>query len=348
MQLLRRSRMWVLPAAVLGAAIVAAVTVVPAAVGSRADLPGVAQQPEYITLAPLSQTNFVGVQVTHTATITGLVASADRVGATVTFTILSGPNEGMTFTATTDENGSASFTYTSTKNEGTFTSPQGPLPDAGVDQIQATFVERSTGNVLGSNWVGQGWTKAAVGLAVPDRPVALVKLPGTSNFVGANEAQDLPPGTQIDISGRRGLTVQNYAGSAMTFIGVPDQVLSRFILVNGLRKANAPIRINLTGGKFGTCKSAGGASGRSLQVSDAKPKKKKVKPIRRLWGFGKGRYTTTGKYASATVVGTFWLVADYCNGTLIKVRSGKVRVRDFVKKKWVTVTSGHAYFARTK
>ncbi len=76
------------------------------------------------------------------------------------------------------------------------------------------------------------------------------------------------------------------------------------------------------------------------------PQKKPVKPVRRLWGFGKGRYETTGKYASATVLGTFWLVADYCNGTLIKVREGKVWIQDLVTGKKVLITAGHAYFAK--
>ncbi len=333
--------MWI-PLVVLGCLVAAAAATT--ASGRHADLPGLAQQPEYISLAPVSQTNFVGEQVTHTATITTAIAPADRVGATVTFTILSGPNEGETFTATTDSTGAASFTYTSSKNSGSFTSPQGPLPDAGVDQIQASFVERSTGKVLGSNWAGQGWSKAAVGLAVPDRPVALVKTPGSTGFVPANEAQALPPGTVVDISGRRGLTIQNFYGRAMTFIGVPDQVASRFLLVNGLRSPGKPIRINLTGGNFRKC-TAGSAKGRSVSVYSAAAKQP-VKPVRRLWGFGKGRYDTKGKFASATVLGTFWLIADYCNGTLVKVREGKVHVRDLVTGKTVVITSGHAYFAR--
>ena len=54
----------------------------------------------------------------------------------------------------------------------------------------------------------------------------------------------------------------------------------------------------------------------------------------------------SGKFASATIRGTFWLVADYCNGTLVKVRSGTVVVRDFVKNKTVVIKSGQSYFAQ--
>jgi hypothetical protein len=41
------------------------------------------------------------------------------------------------------------------------------------------------------------------------------------------------------------------------------------------------------------------------------------------------------------------LVADYCNGTLVKVRTGSVVVHDFVTRKTIIVTAGHAYFAKS-
>jgi hypothetical protein len=315
---------------------VAAAAAVPSALGRQSDLPGVPEHPELLTLSPLSQTNWIGEQVTHTATFTNNVPPGERVGVTITFTALQGPSEGRTFTATTDSTGSASFTYTIPAEGQVLTS----LPNAGVDQIQATYVTPS-GATIGSNWVGQGWSRAAIGLSVPGRPPALVETPGSTGFVGANSTQDLPPGTIVDISGRRGITIQNYLLRKMTFIGVPDFVPSRFILVNGLRKPGKPIRIRLTGGNFAKCTT----TGRSPQVHYATGKKKR-KPVRRLWGFGKGRYETTGNYASATVIGTFWLIADYCDGTLITVREGTVRVKDRVTGKTVVVRSGHGYFAK--
>jgi hypothetical protein len=309
---------------------------VPLAVGRQADLPGYPEQPELITLAPLSQTNWVGELVTHTATITANEPPEHRFGVTVTFTVLQGPSEGRTWTATTDSSGSASFTYTIPA----LGQPLPSLPNAGADQIQASFFDGS--NTIGSNWVGQGWSQAAVGQIVPDRPPALVKTPGSTTFTAANPTQDLPPGTTVDVSGRRGMTILNYAGRPMTFLGVPDQVPSQFVLINGLRTPGKPIRIRLAGGRFDRCTS----KGRSIQVYASGEKKKQPKPVRRLWGSGKGRYQTSGRFAAATVRGTFWLVADYCNGTLVKVRSGTVVVSDLVKKKNIVVKSGEAYFAK--
>ena len=72
---------------------------------------------------------------------------------------------------------------------------------------------------------------------------------------------------------------------------------------------------------------------------DAKKKKKKgpKSVLGKLWGNGKGKFRTSGKYSSATVRGTIWLVEDRCDGTLTKVSRGTVSVRDFKRKKTVTV-----------
>jgi hypothetical protein len=47
-------------------------------------------------------------------------------------------------------------------------------------------------------------------------------------------------------------------------------------------------------------------------------------------------------------VGTKWLVEDRCSSTLTRVARGKVKVRDFVKKKTVTVKARHKYIARAR
>jgi hypothetical protein len=81
----------------------------------------------------------------------------------------------------------------------------------------------------------------------------------------------------------------------------------------------------------------------------AKRKKKGPKAVLgQLWGSGKGKFRTNGKYSSATVRGTIWLVQDRCEGTLTKVVRGTVRVRDTRRRKTVTVKAGHSYLARAQ
>ncbi len=81
------------------------------------------------------------------------------------------------------------------------------------------------------------------------------------------------------------------------------------------------------------------------------PKAKKAsasakKKTRKLWGEGKGAFRTSGKYSSATVRGTKWLVTDRCDGTLTQVKQGSVLVRDFKRKKNVLVRAGKKYLAK--
>ena len=82
------------------------------------------------------------------------------------------------------------------------------------------------------------------------------------------------------------------------------------------------------------------------RAASAAAKKKPSK--RHLWGDGKGAFRTSGKYSSATVRGTKWLVQDSCAGTLTRVVRGTVKVRDNVRHKTITVAAGKSYLARPR
>jgi CSLREA domain-containing protein len=69
---------------------------------------------------------------------------------------------------------------------------------------------------------------------------------------------------------------------------------------------------------------------------------------RRLWGDGSGTFRTRGQYSAATVRGTKWLVQDSCAGTLTKVVTGAVMVRDNVLRKSILVRAGKRYLARPR
>ncbi len=66
----------------------------------------------------------------------------------------------------------------------------------------------------------------------------------------------------------------------------------------------------------------------------------------RLFGNGKGRFRTTGRHSAATVRGTIWLTEERCDGTLTRVTRGIVSVRDFARKKTISVRAGNSYLAR--
>ena len=70
--------------------------------------------------------------------------------------------------------------------------------------------------------------------------------------------------------------------------------------------------------------------------------------VRRLWGDATGRFRTQGRYATASVRGTVWLTEDRCDGTFIRVRTGRVQIRDLVARRTVTIRAGQTYLARAR
>jgi hypothetical protein len=171
---------------------------------------------------------------------------------------------------------------------------------------------------------------------VPGKPAPKVKLPGSNTFVPLSQAENLPPGTTVDVTGDAEIQLADPTGQLMTFYDMPDGVPSVFVL-NGVQ--NGFVQISLTGGSFSK------SSSRHVSVADVKKKKK---PVRRLWGSGKGKFKTKGKYAAATVLGTIWLVADYTDHTLVTVNRGIVSVQDLVNKKTIIVKAGHSVIVNAK
>jgi Calx-beta domain len=98
--------------------------------------------------------------------------------------------------------------------------------------------------------------------------------------------------------------------------------------------------LRLVGGNF---KAKCGKATRTTAGLNAEAKKT---PVRRLWGKGKGRFRTRGRYSSGTVRGTNWITTDFCDGTDTRVVRGIVRVYDFVANKWVLLEAGDSYFAK--
>jgi hypothetical protein len=88
------------------------------------------------------------------------------------------------------------------------------------------------------------------------------------------------------------------------------------------------------------------ASARGAGAAAVSKKKGPHAVLGKLWGNGKGKFRTNGKYSSATVRGTVWLTTDRCDGTLTTVKRGTVSVRDLRRHKTVTVKAGRSYLAR--
>jgi hypothetical protein len=72
------------------------------------------------------------------------------------------------------------------------------------------------------------------------------------------------------------------------------------------------------------------------------------KTLQLLRASAKGKFSTRGKYAAATVRGTKWTTADRCDGTLIRDVTDSVAVTDFVHDKTIVLHAGQSYLAKPR
>lgn len=153
-----------------------------------------------------------------------------------------------------------------------------------------------------------------------------VRLRGTSRFVDLRRLRQIPTGSELDtVRGR-------------------------------LRLTSAAARGTQTGvfynGRFVVTQSRSGPRLTDLRLSAPLVCPRRTTtgapPGRRLWGNAKGAFRTRGRFAAATVRGTIWLVEDTCAGTLVRVRTGRVEVRDRVRNRTVVLRAGESYLARPR
>jgi hypothetical protein len=158
----------------------------------------------------------------------------------------------------------------------------------------------------------------------------LVKLPGQPTFRRLVGGAQVPVGSIVDVT--RGRSALTSSGGTSEF--------SRGVFLVREPKTNPGLRVTelaLRGGNFAAC----AKSTKRRAASLAEPK-----PIRQLLGNGRGHFRTSGRFASATVRGTVWLLQDRCDGTLIRVLRGAVAVQHVRGRKTTIVTAGHSYLAR--
>ncbi|HEV2902289.1 MAG TPA: hypothetical protein VGW30_03415, partial [Gaiellaceae bacterium] len=165
--------------------------------------------------------------------------------------------------------------------------------------------------------------------ATPVAGEVLVKVAGTGQFVPLSVPSLVPVGSQFDATRGR---VQLTAARAGGLTDTGQFYEGTFELSQPTPTAIAELRLLL--GDFSVC------SLPSFAAAD-----KNRRPVRRLWGSGKGKFRTRGSYSSATVRGTIWKTEDRCDGTLTQVREGSVTLRDFGRRRDIVVRAGKSYLA---
>jgi hypothetical protein len=169
-------------------------------------------------------------------------------------------------------------------------------------------------------------------------------------FVRLQGAANVPMGSQLDTRKGR-VAVTSAAASAGTKTQTADFYQGIFQVKQALpkKKPKKPVALITDLVLTGEPPRSECAPLRGAVSAAAKKKKRGAKStLGKLWGNGKGKFRTTGKYSSATVRGTIWLTQDRCDGTLTRVTRGTVSVRDFKRKRTVTVKAGRSYLARAR
>lgn len=167
-----------------------------------------------------------------------------------------------------------------------------------------------------------------------------VRPPASNTFVELDKPTAIPVGSTVDA--RRGkVTITAAADTqgtsqAATFSG------EKFVV---RQRKNGLTTLKVVGGNFSKCRPRSAVHTREAQRF-IKDKSRRKRVIRRMWGRGKGKFRTRGRYASATVRGTVWRTIDRCDGTLIRVKRGVVIVRDVKRGRTVKVKTGQKYFVK--
>lgn len=159
---------------------------------------------------------------------------------------------------------------------------------------------------------------------------------GSSHYEQLDGIEGIPVGSTVDATGGR-VRLTSAAGGGAAQAGrtqTAEFYKGSFVVQQG--KGSALTDLKLAGPSLASC---------HFKPVRASAKRKK-KPLRRLFGDGKGSFRTSGRHAAATVRGTRWLTQDTCAGTLVKVLRGRVSVRDFTRRRTVTVRQGKSYLAR--
>jgi uncharacterized repeat protein (TIGR01451 family) len=285
-------------------------------------------------------------------TVSATVVEDDvpQVGKTVSFSVISGPHEGTEGTATTDSNGTAVFSYTGSGE--------------GTDAIEATYVD-STGATQTSNRLFVEWVAARPAPPTPPptttSEAARTETTPTEPVTTVAEPPPLPPppvpeepgtfnaqataGTVL-INGRLATgTIEIESGDVVdakngTVEIATDSGRGEFFdgafKITQSTQANAITQLELVGGDFDSCQARRPAG---LRADD--------KPVRRLWGRGKGKFKTKARFSSATVRGTIWLTEDQCGGSLTLSEDGSVAVYDASLRRTRVLGAGEQYFAES-
>ncbi|HTX07587.1 MAG TPA: hypothetical protein VME22_03190 [Solirubrobacteraceae bacterium] len=165
-----------------------------------------------------------------------------------------------------------------------------------------------------------------------------------TGFVPLTEARQIPTGSEIDALNGSLKMVSNtgQVGKTQTATlagGVFKVTQARKGLTKGMTDFNLIESAFQGAPSYATCTA-------KHKATDATVASLSSKTLQLLKVSGHGKFKTTGRYASATVRGTIYTVADRCDGTLTHVIRDTVVVDDFIRHKTILLHAGQSYLAK--
>jgi hypothetical protein len=203
-----------------------------------------------------------------------------------------------------------------------------------------------------------GVTPPVLGRTAVARPTSgtiRIRRPGTKFFVLLDDAESIALGTEVD--SRKGTVALFFVTTKAGKIASASIGEGRVLVTQPpeIDRGQRPGRLTLSG-PLARCtakritarKRAVRHAGRVVAHAartDGPPAGRRIK-VR-----AKGRIKTQGRYGSAIVRGTRWIMVDRCAsnpspGTFVSVQQGVVAVRDFVRRTSINVHRGEQYLAR--
>jgi hypothetical protein len=170
---------------------------------------------------------------------------------------------------------------------------------------------------------------------------ALEALTKGQAFIPLTEARQIPVGSVLETTGGVvGITTATTA-SRKGKLQSGDFGAGIFKLLQGRRqKGLTELNIIDNHSASQVCATVG-KKGKALAA-----KHLSSKTLGRVNASAHGRFSVRGQYSAATVRGTVWNVSNRCEGTLTHVTRGVVSVRDFRRRKTITLFTGESYLAR--
>jgi hypothetical protein len=161
-------------------------------------------------------------------------------------------------------------------------------------------------------------------------------------FIPLTEARQIPLGSTLDTSAGVVRITTATTASRKGKLQSGDFGTGIFKLLQQ-RKQRGLTELNIADNRSERQVCASTGKGKKARIAAGHPSKQ---VLGRLTANSHGHFTARGQYSSATVRGTTWGVQNRCDGTLTRVVRGTLSVRDFRKRKTITLFTGQTYLAR--